>query len=354
MLNKRTCLYCGIDTHKEFHQALVVNRFEERIREFKIDNHQEAILNFAARLKELTEDKQIAIGIEGSFYFGNLLADILVREFNWVYEINSIYTKEKRFCDTNWSKSDYRDAQLLASILIRKIDSLPRMSTRHTHHQTFKRLKNLLYLWDDVKEELAKDKNQLHHLLYQQDTQYQKQYREITGKKALNKLIRSHSHQRKVISKHLVWKAKRIRELKEKKKELLEIIKQELDSLGWQLQTFEGIGPVNALAILATTHGGKKFSNINKFKRYIGCIPEKHESGSAKKSRTSKMSQKRLYRSIYSLALTQLRKNPQAKAYYQKKLKEGKTRKQARRALMNRLSSIVYGMLRTKKAYRGK
>ena len=352
MLNKNQSFYCGIDTHKQFHQAVLLNRFEEQIEEFHVNNNQKDILEFVAKLREIIKEREVAIGIEGSFHLGHLLSEILVKEFNWVYEINSIYTKEKRFCETNWSKSDQRDAKLLASILIRKIDSLPRMSREHTHNRVFKRLKNLLSLWDDIAQEMRRSKNQLHHLLYQQDTQYQKQYKDITGKKVLKKLVYRFSHQGGIVSKHIVWKAKRIRELKQKKEELLETISKELNSLDWQLQTLDGVGPVNALTILATTHGGTKFANIWQFKRYVGCVPEKHQSGSTKKSKSSKMSQKRLYKAIYSIALTQIRKNSKAKAYYQKKLKEGKTKKQARRALMSRISSIVYGMLRTKEAYR--
>jgi len=350
MLDKKTCLYCGIDTHKQFHQAVIVNRFEEEIGSFHIENNKRSIGKFIKKLKSY--DKDIAIGVEGSFHLGNLLSKLLVGQFKFVYEINSIYTKEKRFCSTDWSKSDYKDAKLLASILIRKTDSLPAMSVAHTHDSTFIRLKNLLYLWDDVVAEQARSKNQLHHLLYQQDTQYRQKYKDITRKKILSKLIYSFAHKEGIVSEHIVFKAKRIKELKKKKKQLLQVIEQELASLPWKLGSVPGVGTVNALAILATTHGGIKFNNIDKFKRYVGSVPERHESGSSKKSKSSKMSQKRLYKAIYSVALTQIRIVPKAKTYYQKKIAEGKTKKQARRALMNRVSAIVYGMLRTKETYK--
>jgi len=352
MIDRKKALFCGIDTHKDFHQAVVLDCFEEEKASFIINNNAKDIHSFIEELMALKKKKQLAIGIEGSFSYGNLLAEIMVKKSDYVYEINSIYTKEKRFCSTNWTKSDYRDAMLLASILIRKFQDLPRMSKEHTHNIKFKRLKRLLYFWDDLTLQLNRSKNQLHHLLYQQNVEYKEKYSDLNGKKVLSRIIHSTAQKKGIIADHIVFKAKRVRELKKKKKEMKKQIEKELAQLPYQLETVPGIGTVSALTILATTHGGKKIDTVNQFKSYIGCIPERNSSGKSNNSKASKMSQKRLYKAMYQVALTQLRIHKPAQDYYEKKLSEGKTKKQAMRALINRMSTIIYGVLKSKEAYR--
>lgn len=78
MLDKNEALYCGIDTHKKFHQAVVTNRFEEEVAGFEIGNTREEIENFSEELKKLA--KPVAVGIEGSYSMGYLLSEILVRD----------------------------------------------------------------------------------------------------------------------------------------------------------------------------------------------------------------------------------------------------------------------------------
>lgn len=352
MIDRKNALFCGIDTHKQFHQAVVVDCFEEEKASFTINNNPASIDSFVSKLVCLKKDKQLAVGIEGSFSYGNLLTEKVVERFDHVYEINSIFTKEKRFCSTNWSKSDYQDARLLASILIRKFKDLPKMSKKHTHNPEFKRLKSLLYYWDDLTLQLNRSKNQLHHLLYQQDVEYKQKYPSFDSKKVLSLMIRSQAQKEGIISDHIVFKAKRVKEIEEKKKELKKQIIKDLSSLPFKLESIPGVGTISALAILATTHGGEKIDTVSQFKSYIGCVPEKNSSGNSNKDKASKMSQKRLYKAMYHVAVTQLRIHPPAQEYYRKKLSEGKTKKQAMRALINRMSTIVYGLLKSKKAYK--
>jgi hypothetical protein len=56
---------------------------------------------------------------------------------------------------------------------------------------------------------------------------------------------------------------------------------------------------------------------------------------------------------FYWVALNQVRWHAEAKAYFDKKLKEGKTKKHALRCVMKRVACIVYGMLKSGEAYRG-
>lgn len=65
------------------------------------------------------------------------------------------------------------------------------------------------------------------------------------------------------------------------------------------------------------------------------------------------MASRALYTTVHSIMLTQLRVCTKARKYYEKKLSEGKTKKQAKRALMKRIGSIIYGMMKAEGVYSG-
>jgi hypothetical protein len=60
-----------------------------------------------------------------------------------------------------------------------------------------------------------------------------------------------------------------------------------------------------------------------------------------------------LNHAFYQVALYHITRHPQSKAYYEKKLNEGKTKKHALRCVMKRVACLVYGMLKSGKDYRG-
>lgn len=72
-----------------------------------------------------------------------------------------------------------------------------------------------------------------------------------------------------------------------------------------------------------------------------------------KKHKQNKCGNRQLNNAIYTVALTQLRGHSKAKAYFQKKIAEGKTKKHAIRCLMKRVACIIYGLLRSRENYRG-
>lgn len=47
-------------------------------------------------------------------------------------------------------------------------------------------------------------------------------------------------------------------------------------------------------------------------------------------------------------------RHPESKEYYEKKLKEGKTKKHAMRCVMRKVAWIVYSMMKSGDEYRGK
>jgi len=142
----------------------------------------------------------------------------------------------------------------------------------------------------------------------------------------------------------------------------IEHLDQELNTLQshfeHQLETIPGIGPVIASEILAEIGDINRFSSPAKLAKFAGIAPISF--GSAGKATTTKNKQgnRKLNGIFFLLAMQSVQvrgdsiRNPAFYNYYQKKLSEGKCKKQAMIAVMRRLVNIVYGMLKNGTEYR--
>jgi len=78
-----------------------------------------------------------------------------------------------------------------------------------------------------------------------------------------------------------------------------------------------------------------------------GTAPVEVSSGQRKIHRLSLRGNRRLNHAVHMAAITQIRhKHSDGRAYYQRKLAEGKTRKEALRCLKRRISDAIYARLR--------
>ena len=122
---------------------------------------------------------------------------------------------------------------------------------------------------------------------------------------------------------------------------------------GGNLVTIPGIETILAGKIIAHAGGIERFQTIDKFIKYAGIAPTEKSSGKSRRYIKSTKGNRKLNTTFYLCALGQIRWNPKAKEYYQKKIKEGKSKKQALVCVMKRIACIVYGMLKSGEDYRG-
>ena len=80
---------------------------------------------------------------------------------------------------------------------------------------------------------------------------------------------------------------------------------------------------------------------------YNGTAPIEVSSGGSKRHRLSLRGNRRLNHAIHMAAVTQIRFDTPGRVYYDKKLAEGKTKKEALRALKRHISDAVYQQLVT-------
>ena len=117
-------------------------------------------------------------------------------------------------------------------------------------------------------------------------------------------------------------------------------------SSGTTLTEVFGVGPVIAGTIIGEIADVSRFPSRDHFASYNGTAPVEVSSGNRKTHRLSLRGNRRINHAIHMAAITQIRhKHSAGRAYYDKKLAEGKTRKEALRSLKRRVSDAIYARL---------
>ena len=115
---------------------------------------------------------------------------------------------------------------------------------------------------------------------------------------------------------------------------------------GTTLTGIFGVGPVIAAAVIGDVRDVSRFPGRNHFAAYDGTAPIEVSSGPRKIYRLSRRGNRRLNHAIHMAAVTQVRhRHSEGRAYYDKKLAEGKTPKEALRALKRQVSNAIFACL---------
>src|SRR6202050_3730593 len=115
---------------------------------------------------------------------------------------------------------------------------------------------------------------------------------------------------------------------------------------GTGLTGLSGVGPVTAAIVIGDVREVSRFPGRDHFAAYNGTAPIEVSSGRRKVYRLSRRGNRGLNHPIHNAAITQIRhRHSQGRAYYDKKLAEGKTPKEALRALKRQGSNAIFGCL---------
>jgi transposase len=115
---------------------------------------------------------------------------------------------------------------------------------------------------------------------------------------------------------------------------------------GTSLTGLFGAGPVTAATIIGEVGDASRFKDRDRFAAYDGTAPIEVASGQRKVHRLSRRGNRRASHAVHMAAVTQVRhKHSQGRAYYGKKPAEGKTRKEALRALKRQVSDAAFARL---------
>jgi transposase len=106
-----------------------------------------------------------------------------------------------------------------------------------------------------------------------------------------------------------------------------------------------GVGPVLAATFLGEVGDVRRFPTKHHFAAHTGTAPLGASSGQVVRHRLSRAGDRKLNHALYMMAMVQVRRPSAGQAYYQRKLAEGKSAKEALRCLKRRLSDAVFRCL---------
>jgi transposase len=329
----------GIDPHKSSHTAVAISVGEEPLGELRVDaclSQAEQLLAWAAGWPER------AWAVEGADGLGHLLAQQLVTAGEQVLDVPPKLAARVRLLqagDTN--KNDPNDAFSVAVAALRSPARRPVLAEDHAA---------VLKVWAKRHRDLARARNQaacrLHAVLC--DLVPGGHPREISAAQAARILERvtpsgAAARARCELAAEFLTDIRRLdAQLRDTNKKLAAAVR----ASGTSLTGLFGVGPVIAGTVIGDVRQVFRFPSRDHFAACNGTAPVEVSSGGRKVHRLSLRGNRRLNHAIHMAAISQIRyRHSEGRAYYEKKLAEGKTHKEALRALKRRISDAIYAAL---------
>jgi transposase len=272
-------------------------------------------------------------GIEGAWGNGRRLAQHLLEGGASVYEVNPRWTAEGRRRARRLGKTDIQDARAIALFVRQEAPALPRVFLEDETAV----LDLLTSERESAVAEATRLRNQIHALLLQIDPQYRQVLPSLTSVSSLNTL------------EHHPWNAEgplQVQRLAAVKRlaQRLRIASSQADDLADQIRSLAqqnfapltrlcGVNLLTAGTLAGILGPGRRFQSDAELAAYAGVAPLETSSAGRTRHRLNRGGNRQLNSVIYRIALTQAHHLPAARAYLDRRVSEGKTRREAHRCL---------------------
>ena len=400
MQRRENYLYVGMDLHKDTHTAVLVNCWNEKLDVIVIENKPSEFNKLIKRVnkKALVLGLSPIYGLENAYGYGRSLAVWLIEKGYVVKDVNPSLAYDQRKSAPMMKKNDEHDAYCVATVLINQLHTLPDAKPEDNHWT----LSQLVNRRDTLVKDGIRLKNGLHEQLTNAYPSYRKFFCEIDRKTALYfwKTYPSPGHLKGKTAEELKAELKTIssnytkgkaemilgcvqndgdtmrdyqesrdfitqslvRDLEHQAVELAQIeteIAKMLKAFDYKLTTLPGVGNAIASKLIAEIGDIRRFPNADKLACFAGIAPKSFSSAGKGRDESNKQGNRELHGLFYFLAVTMVAVSTKGKpycpifrAYFLRKISEGKTKSQALVCIMRRLVNIVYGMMKNKTEYR--
>ena len=329
----------GVDPHKASHTAVAINAAEEPLGQLRVRAsavQAERLLGWAQAWPER------AWAVEGAGGLGHLLAQQLLSAGERVLDVPPKLAARVRLLATgNINKNDPNDARSVAIAALRSADV--REAWRDDHAAVLK-------VWSKRYRDLGRARTQVACRLHQVLCELVPGGvpGEITAGRAA-RVLESVTPAGAVDAARWELAAELTEDLRGVDARIRETRKKAAAAVraaGTSLTGLFGVGPVIAAAVIGDVRHVSRFPNRDHFAAYNGTAPIEVSSGGRKIYRLSRRGNRRLNHAIHMAAVTQIRyRHTKGRAYYDKKLAEGKTAKEALRALKRQISDAIFACL---------
>jgi transposase len=329
----------GVDPHKGSHTAVAIGRDEAQLAKVRVRSRRrqlDQLLRWAAPFEQRTW------AIESAGGLGYLLAQQLVSAGETVLDVPATRAARVRVLRTGRSnKNDPNDALSVAVAALRT----PRLaSVARADHA------GVLRLLAKRNTDLGRARNRtacrLHALLVElvpggipREINVASAERLLAGLKSASPVeVARHA----LALEHLDDLRRLDAQMRVSKARRAEAIA----ASGTSLTEVFGVGPVVAAMLIGYTGDLARFRNRDHFAAYTGTAPIEVSSGGRITHRLSRRGNRQLNHALHIAAITQIRfPHSPGRAFFDPKIAEGKTKKEAVRALKRRIADAVYRQL---------
>jgi len=325
----------GVDAHNQIHMAVAVTANGSLLDVWRGPNSRtgwEEMLQWAC---SLAAERQW--GIEGAWNYGRGVAQHLIAAGETVFDINPRWTAARRGRARKVDKSDTRDGHAIAKLVQEERATLPQVLAEDESA--------ILDLLVTEREDTLAEVTRLRNLL-QLDPEYKQHLPRLTSKAGVKAVAeyrptsqRSLDHERAAAVRRL---GQRLQLAMEQAGELGRQIRTRVQQRYTPLAELCGIGLLTAGALVGILGPGQRFTSDAQLAALAGVAPLEASSAGRVRHRLNRGGNRRLNAILYRMAQTQARCLPAAQTYLERRQAEGKTRREAIRALKRYLIRAIW------------
>ena len=330
----------GIDPHKTTHTATAVEpHTNQEVASIRIEA---SLREYRRMLTWANQWPQRRWAVENAEGLGRHLTSWLLARGEQVVDVPTTATARVRQLSRGGGrKNDRIDASAAACVAALQGDGRPLQAEGHA---------DALAVLDERRVNLSQSRvravNQLHALLRALIAGGAPRDLTAAGASTLLRTIRPQGaveQARKSVAKDLVAD---IRSLDTQLKQNARAIAQLVAAAGSTLTHTVGVGPIMAGRLISRTGRASRFPSSSAFANYAGTAPVEIASADQSRHRLSRHGDRQLNSALHTIAITQIRMpNSRGHHYYQSKLDEGKTPREAARCLKRRLADHLWRVM---------
>jgi transposase len=338
-------MFVGIDVHKHQHAVALIDDRGGEIATLIVANAPDGYRSLLDWLGEHGSERAI-IGVESPGSYGRRLVGALAAAGHEVLHVPAWRTHRERHRQGP-GKTDPGDALAIADVVRRKRDELgPAMEPELVRALAVLELQRRRFVRDRTQaiQRLRSDWAQLDPVAEAGVIRCDRQ-REL---RRLKRISFGDGLVEQLAARCIRELARDVEDLNRRiaalDGEIAELLAQHHNPLA----DLHGAGTNLAATIIAQAGDVRRFRDAAAFARFCGAAPIPCGSGQTTgRHRLHRGGNRQLNAALYRIAIVQARHHPQARAYLARKLSEGKTAREARRALKRHLANVLYRRLHT-------
>ncbi len=328
----------GVDTHKQRHHAVALDALGQVLGELSFAASAAGYAELERWAEGLGKQQRLVFGIEGAGSWGAGLCEHLQGADHIVVEVERPRRRERRA-----GKSDRIDSLAAAKCtLAGENTSTPR------GRGMLAALRALLVARRSVVAERTRVLNQLQALNATAPVALRERVGEGTGKQLERRVSSMRARAGADIEQRAVFAvmrdlAARSRALAADARRYEQQLAELVRSLDRTLLDEPGIGPISAAKLLACDPA--RFKHEAAFARCNGTAPLPASSGKTVRHRLNRGGDRQVNNAIHTIAVIRAKHQPETRAYLDRRIREGKTKREAMRALKRHISRDLFKRL---------